>query len=281
MKGRMLSTRSRLAAGALASGAVALAGHRRDALTASGALGTVLVGTPIFAFGGRVWSVPVVGFFIISSALSNVGRRRKAGLAKTAAKGSRRDAGQVLANGVVGGALALTAGARKDPLTSFPAFLGSIAAVTADTWSTEIGALSPLPPRSIITGRTVPVGISGGVTPLGFSAALGGGAAVGLLAWLSSLGGSRPAVHTARQVIALGAAAGIVGSVADSLAGATIQRSYRCPSCEVETEQPVHGCGTACVPVRGWAPVNNDVVNLFCSIAGAVTGAWLGRRFRM
>src|SRR5690606_20349729 len=186
-----------------------------------------------------------------------------------ASKGSRRDAGQVLANGGVAAGAAVVAGITGKPEAAFPAFLGAMAAATSDTWATEIGLLSRRPPRSIVTWRQVRPGLSGGVTPLGLAAAAAGGATIGLI---GSLGRPR------RELVALGTLAGLAGSLADSVAGATVQGVYRCPRCGEETERRVHSCGTPTIPARGVAWIDNDVVNLIGAAVGAITALVLARR---
>jgi hypothetical protein len=52
-----------------------------------------------------------------------------------------------------------------------------------------------------------------------------------------------------------------------------VQRIYRCPTCQVETERRVHRCGTTTEPLRGWPWMTNDTVNLVASLAGAAL-AW-------
>jgi uncharacterized membrane protein len=64
-----------------------------------------------------------------------------------------------------------------------------------------------------------------------------------------------------------------VGSFFDSFLGATVQAIYFCPHCEKETEKhPLHTCGTPTRRVRGLRWLNNDLVNTFCALAGAVVG---------
>jgi uncharacterized membrane protein len=67
--------------------------------------------------------------------------------------------------------------------------------------------------------------------------------------------------------------AGLIGSLADSLLGATIQAIYRCPSCNKETERyPVHTCGSQTQLVRGYSWLDNDWVNTACALVGGVLG---------
>lgn len=266
----------RVMLGTAAAGAIGWTGWRRRALSGSGGVGAALVGSAVFGGGGPRWAAVLIAFFTGSSALSRLGASRKAALQSVAAKGSRRDAAQVLANGGVGAALGLAA-ARSDQAALFPAFVGAMAAVNSDTWSTEIGSLSRWAPRLITSGRPVPPGTSGGVTPLGLVAALSGGAAIGAVGGLAVLT-DRSGRMSARRMVVLGAGAGLAGSLADSLLGATVQQVFYCPCCGVETERRVHTCGQATERLRGLTWVDNDVVNALASVVGAAVGAVIARR---
>jgi uncharacterized protein (TIGR00297 family) len=243
------------------------------ALSGSGAIAAAGVGGLIFGLGGLPWASLLLAFFISSSALSRAFRARKTQANEKFAKGSRRDWGQVLANGGLGASLVICQGLFPEQDWPWIAFAGGMAAVNADTWATEIGVLSASPPRLITTGRIVERGASGGVTWLGSLAALAGAALIGGLAALFS----SPA-----NAIALGAAIGVGGmggAFFDSLLGATVQAIYSCPACQKETERhPTHGCGAATSRLRGWRWLNNDGVNFACSLAGAavtLAAVWL------
>ena len=114
-------------------------------------------------------------------------------------------------------------------------------------------------PRSIVGGRPVPAGASGGITLAGTVAALAGAAFVAGLAWL--LGWPHPVA------ILVG---GVVGSTADSLLGATLQARRWCERCGARTEREVHRCGAPTRADGGLAWLDNDAVNLVSALLGAL-----------
>jgi len=239
------------------------------ALTPGGAVAAVVLGGFIFGLGGLPWASLLLTFFISSSLLSTAFRGRKQSVSEKFAKGSRRDSGQVLANG--GLALILVLIHWYYPHLDEPwiAFAGCMAAVNADTWATELGVLNPSPPRLITNGKRVPRGTSGGVSLTGYLAVIAG---AGLIALAGSYF-SRPTAYSVPWVI-LG---GLVGATVDSILGATVQGIYFCPVCDKETESyPKHHCGTRTTHIRGWYWLNNDLINLFCSLVGAAValGGW-------
>lgn len=251
---------------------IALAAWKVGALSRSGALAAVLTGGLIFGLGGLAWAVLLLTFFVSSSALSRAFKRRKARMAEKFAKGSQRDWGQVVANGGLGALLAIGYAISRQSEWAWLAFAGAMAAVNADTWSTELGVLSPILPRLITTGKEVEQGTSGGITLVGTLSALGGAALVGIFAVLFT---QPQHLFTLFGIITL---AGLLGSLFDSILGATVQAIYWCPTCAKETERhPLHTCGSQTKQVRGWGWFNNDVVNFACSLFGAAlaSGAWL------
>ncbi|MCS7219911.1 MAG: DUF92 domain-containing protein [Anaerolineae bacterium] len=267
----------RIGLGLLLSLVISLTGYRMEALSGSGAIGATLVGTLTVGLGGWLWGWLLVVFFVSSSLLSRFRLAEKTAIQTHFAKGGRRDLGQVLANGGLGAALAAIAVLAPSELI-FAAYLGTLAAVNADTWATELGVLSRQRPRLITTGRVVPAGTSGGVTALGFVAALAGGLLIGLAAWtwaqVATLTGV-PLAHEATWWPLWAAVGGWIGALCDSLLGATVQATYWCDRCQKETERAVHHCGTPTRRLRGWIWLSNDGVNFLCSLTGGlVTAAW-------
>ncbi len=245
-----------LCAGLVFAASIAVVAYRLGALTPSGAMAAISVGTVIFAAGGISWSAVLLAFFATSSALSHLHHSPR----DITAKGGRRDAWQVLANGGVPALLALTALFVPGPNWFVP-YAGALAAATSDTWATEIGGLSRAMPRLITTGHRVSPGTSGGVTFLGIAASIVGATVVAVFAALAGLG-------TASLIVVL---AGILGSVTDSILGATIQEIRRCPVCLTTTEQIRHVPCNARTEVVGGVPgLNNDGINALVGVAAAL-----------
>lgn len=232
-------------------------------LSPSGALAGGLLAAALIGLGGVAWAVPGFVFFVLSSALSRVGRRRKRRLAARSEKGAVRDAGQVYANGAVGWALLCGHALWPHPMLYW-GFLGAFAAAAADTWATELGALSRRRPRLVTTGRRVARGTSGAVSAPGTVAAVAGAASVALSAW--AVAGE--AFEPVGAVVGLGlvVGGGVAGAFVDSLVGAIVQAQYRTPAGGT-TERPDGP------RVRGWPWMTNDRVNAVCTALGALTAA--------
>lgn len=253
-------------------------GYWRQSLTPGGVVGAVIVGSLIFGLGGWIWGLLLITFFVSSSLLSHYRQRDKEAVAEKFAKGGRRDLGQALANGGMGAILAIVYFGTPEPVL-LAAYLGVMATVNADTWATELGILSRIPPRLITTGEEVPHGSSGGITSLGTWASLAGALLIGAMATALTQAGSllRGSGWDTRALAfpVLAIAGGMAGSLFDSLLGATVQGIYYCDRCGQETESSRHRCGQAARPVRGWLWLNNDLVNLLASMVGGLVAASL------
>jgi uncharacterized protein (TIGR00297 family) len=266
----------RALAGALAATAIASFAERRGALSASGRRAAVLCGT-VTTLAGWGWAGLLLAFFASSVFLTNW---RHADRARRTVRSlpalSARNALQVFANGGVFAVLAtvalVLAPGGSDGWTLGAA--GALAAAAADTWSTEVGTVLGRTPRSILGGRIVAVGMSGGVTAAGLAAALAGAAFIGVIG-AALLPSAPPALLAATT------AGGFAGSLADSLAGAGLQSRRFCGRCAEWTERIVHSCGYNTEHRAGFFWVTNDVTNLLATLCGAgatvFAGAWLAR----
>jgi uncharacterized protein (TIGR00297 family) len=271
----MMTLLAQLGLGIVLSGLIAFAAYRRGSLSRSGVAGAVVVGTAIFGFGGWIWGTLLVTFFVLSSLLSHYRETAKAKLAEKFDKGHRRDLGQTLANGGAGALLALAYWFHPNPAL-LAAFVGAMATVNADTWATELGVLSRLPPRLITTWQTVERGTAGGVSGLGTLAALAGALTIGLAALvylaLDGLFGGPGFALSGWALLPAALLGGLAGSLFDSLLGATVQAIYYSARRHKETEKRIDPDGTPNVLRRGWRWLNNDGVNFASSLAGALVG---------
>ncbi|GAP15643.1 Raf kinase inhibitor-like protein, YbhB/YbcL family [Longilinea arvoryzae] len=261
-----------LALGAILAIIIAYLAYRFHTLNRSGGIAAAVLGAVVFGLGGLGWALLLLGFFISSSALTRLFRKRKRALDEKFSKGGQRDAGQVLANGGVAGAFVLLHAVFPQAAWPWAAFAGAMAAVNADTWATELGVLSREIPVLITTRRPVERGTSGGITRGGTLAAFGGAFLIGLLAalvWPGGMDGVIPFFTRAGWIGLFG----LLGSLVDSMLGATYQAIYHCPTCNKETERhPLHTCGTPTTLKRGLPWLNNDWVNTACALSGAVLG---------
>ena len=262
-----------LAIGLLGSFIIAWGGYQRQSLSRSGALGTIVVGITIFAFGGSAWWILLIAFFVSSSGLSHFRSARKTVLTDKFSKGARRDIWQVLANGGLGALLSIAYAIEPWPGLAV-AFVGALATVNADTWATEIGVLSRTRPRLVTTGRPVEAGTNGAVSLIGTGAALAGAGFIGLLAGAFSL--AQTSLATALILWLATSVGGFGGALFDSLLGATFQRIYYCDHCRQETEHRTHRCGHLTRPLRGWPWLDNDRVNFLSAGVGLLiaVGIW-------
>lgn len=234
-------------------------------LTASGAVAGALFGVLLLAAGGWRWAVPAVVFFGGSALVSRAGRGRKADAAARAVKGDVRDAVQVGANGGVAALLLAAQAAWPSPLL-YAGFLGALAAAAADTWATEVGTAWGGTPRHILTLRPVPAGTSGAVSVVGLLGSVAGAASVAVAAAVAVEGGGRLGV-----VVLAG---GVLGALADSLAGATVQARYEDPATGGLTEHAASAAGPHRLAAgRRW--MTNDAVNLLCTAVGAAAAVVL------
>jgi uncharacterized protein (TIGR00297 family)/Raf kinase inhibitor-like YbhB/YbcL family protein len=264
--------------GFIAAVIISSAAYLARFLTVSGALAAAVLGTIVFGLGGLSWAILLLGFFISSSLLSRFLKKRKAQFTEKFSKGSRRDYGQVIANGGIAGLFVFAHFIFPENTLPWFGYAATLAAVNADTWATELGVLSKKEPHLITTGKVVERGTSGGITWFGTGAAFIGAAFIALLAVLFWQGGiSSCPIGITLLLFLMIAFAGLVGSLIDSLLGATLQAIYYCPACQKETERfPLHTCNTPTYQIRGLKWLNNDWVNITCALAGAILACVLG-----
>jgi uncharacterized protein (TIGR00297 family) len=221
------------------------------------------VGTLILHGTGWEGGAVLAAFFVSSNLVSRITDEPLLD-----AKGNRRDAWQVYANG---GPAALAAGMTGWD-TGFRLWLvtASLAAAAADTWATSVGTRSRVPPRLLWSGDRVPPGTSGGVTLAGSA-----GAVLGALV-VASTG----AIVSGWPLLApVGTLIGFLGMLVDSSVGGALQGRFYCARCNQPSEWRVHRCGSPTLRKGGLTWITNDVVNFIATAlalgSAALVWRWL------
>ncbi|KZT38678.1 hypothetical protein SISSUDRAFT_1004533 [Sistotremastrum suecicum HHB10207 ss-3] len=148
--------------------------------------------------------------------------------------------------------------------------LAHFACCLGDTLSSELGILSRSPPRLITTFKPVPPGTNGAVSLVGTVVSWLGGALMGFITFISlyteneACRKGNPSIFLAELVI-YGALAGGIGSLIDSLMGATLQQTrYSVTSKKILQDDTVIE-GEVKV-VSGWNILTNNQINLLSSM---------------
>jgi uncharacterized protein (TIGR00297 family) len=245
--------------------AFALVAIGTKAIDRRGFLASLLVGYPILLGGGWRWFVIVATFFVLGVAFTWYRYEYKKSIGSAQEKGGTRNWPNILANGGVAALLGF-AGFLGGGLLFSVLYIGAVSAAASDTVATELGLLNRAPPRLITDPRrVVSPGTSGGVSAMGFAGTLLASALIGVVAALLGVASGLQAPY----VVAVSIVGGLVGSVADSVAGATFQRKSYCVVCGKPSEGLTH-CGEATRFSSGIKFVDNHVVNVLATIFGAL-----------
>lgn len=230
----------RVLIGAAINAALALAAYAARTVDLSGVAAGMLLGTAIYAFlDWRGWLL-LVAFFVIGSACTKLGYRRKAAANLAQERGGRRGARHALANAAVAAACAVFAALTSYPALFAVAFAAAFATAAADTASSEIGQLVGRRTFLITTLRPVPRGTEGAVSLEGTLAGIAASAAVGVL-------GAAVALYPWVCVLPVIGAA-FVGTTFESVVGAMLERRRL---------------------------LDNEALNFLNTLVGALTGAGL------
>lgn len=230
--------------------------YRLKFLTMGGSVAAYLMAVILLGMGGWDWMFPVLIFFIFSSLITWVSHHFRRSSGEVVEKSGARDPVQVFANG--GPALIILLFAMNNLWPwAYLIFLVSVAAATADTWSTEIGQLfSKGKPFDPFKFKKVEKGLSGGMSVWGTVGGLLGSAVIAsILFFQNEIYVERP-----QEMWMLIFASGFSGMIIDSFLGSFFQAKYKCTICSAETEKEKH-CNYESRLQSGYVFVTNDTVN--------------------
>ncbi len=214
--------------------------YKKGILDLKGSLTAVLLASAIIVFANFNWLVLLIFFMFSGFLVTKYKFEYKEKIKVSEKNRGRRGARNVLANGLAPTIIAVLYSFTNDFESLVAgAYIASVATVTADTFSSEIGVLSRGTPRLITSFKKVPKGTDGAISMLGEVAGFFGALLIGLLAYILGILELKLALVSALI-------GGFVGFNTDSLLGATLER-------------------------RGL--INNEHVNFISSIVGAVFGA--------
>lgn len=216
---------------ALLAGATASAYWKK--LTPMAALTGIVIGWAIYLGDGYRGLAELALFFLLGTAATAWKKSEKLAIKGNAAHQPTRHAGQVIANGGVAailGILAFLYPMHRDLYTIMLA--ASLASATGDTLSSELGMIYGRNHINILTGKPDERGADGVISLEGLLIGAAGSAIVAMI-WLTLKASATPAtgpivVPAAGQIAIKSAAiitlAGLIGNLADSILGATLER---------------------------------------------------------
>lgn len=249
--------------GVLISAVIAIIAYNKKSLNRSGMIAAIILGSSIFILGGIIPFILMLIFFISSSIISKIGKIKKRNLDKIHEKGDARDFIQVIANGGIALICVLLFQITKD-VKFLVASAVSFASANSDTWASELGVLSKGKTISIITGKSIEKGISGGVSLLGTASAFLGATVIGVsytISYIFAWGYDNNIIKILLLIVLLG----FLGSIVDSVLGVTIQGNYIDEASGNVTEKRINGARRNCL-ISGYRFINNDMVNILSNL---------------
>jgi len=182
-------------------------------VTTGGAVAGALVCFALLLAAGPRGFIALFAVFLLTWAATRIGYARKQSLG-TAQPRAGRNAAQVFANLGVAAICALIYATAWRDSRMLIALIAALAEAAADTVSSEIGQAVGGAPRLVTSWKPVPAGTDGAITLAGTAAGVAAAIAVSLIDVIGFGWRSAP----------ICASAAILGMIADSFLGATLER---------------------------------------------------------
>ena len=186
-------------------------------LTRSGAAASLIIGLIVGICGSIYWLILLIVFTVIGFVVTKIGISKKTTEGLQEGKHGERTYRNVLGVGIPSCIFALSniiLGEEYYFLMSI-GYIGTIAVAAADTAASEIG-IKDKRVWLITTFKRVEPGVNGGVSVMGTLVALLAAGATTMIGWLVIF-------HDLDYLILIPVIAGIIGCMADSVIGATLE----------------------------------------------------------
>lgn len=230
---------------------------QKESITPDGMVAALLTAVTLYTLGGFLLGASLILFFILGTGVSKMKTKEKSDAEKKQEHTGARNWKQVLANSLPAVLLSWMYFFTKESVYLFLAFT-VFSAAASDTFSSEIGMMSKGKVYHILTGKPLPMGVSGGVTLQGLVAGFVGSVLLSLPILLS---------FSAEEYL-LGVLLGFLGTIIDSILGASLQRKYVDLSGKLQ-DIPVHARD---LPKKGFKMISNNAVNLLSLTLVALVG---------
>ena len=275
---------------------ISVRGMRRNSLDFSGGMLSIVIGLLLTITNAAFFS-SMIAFYLSSSALTKWKSAEKKKIEEDFKEGmiallnylivasnfllptgGQRNWVQVWCNGGIGSVCALfylynsgigerpinLTGPEMDAATLYSlGYVASISCSCGDTWASEVGSAVGGSPRLITTLKSVPRGTNGGVTMIGLACSLTGGLFIGISYYISLLLFSATDSCTPQwSIVIIAGIAGLLGSLIDSLLGATVQYS----GYSEEIKKVVGAPGADVKHISGCNIIGNHAVNFFSAL---------------
>ena len=236
----------------------------RKAITENGAGLAFLVGILFFCGGGWTLYGGLILFFVIGSVSSQFKKKAKKESEKLQQRTGARGLIQVLANSAAMIAVLWLGVFMKEERAAFLSAFSVLAAATADTVSSDLGMLTKGKTFSILTGKPVAKGLSGGISIHGLMYGFFGAAALALPVLMR---------YSWKEAVVV-AGIGFLGTIVDSILGDRLQVKYQAEDGTL-TEVEIGKDGQKRQKIRGFRLLNNDAVNMMTLFFIALLSFWV------
>ncbi len=197
----------------MAAGCILL--YKLNILNRTGSLSAFLLGIYFITVPGMIWLIPVLYFFLSSVFLTKLNTY----ISKKRKSSSIRNAWQVFSNiiwALLSSVLFLIT--LNDIFIFF--FISFLAAVTADTWASELGQIMHKKSFSIADHKMHPAGFTGGISAGGTLAAFAGSSSLSAISYLLFFG------EFQFSIIVLLSLSGFLACFADTFLGTFAEKQF-------------------------------------------------------